>query len=81
MYQLLARLRQKSDIQKKIIALTIAGAITVIVLVTWIATFSFNTDAVQESVDSAQAYPPVQTLREQFGIFKASVTATGTIEE
>lgn len=81
MFQLLDRLRQKSDLQKKTIAFAIATLVSVIILVTWLSTFSFDVGNLQETTDTAQTSAPVQTLREQFGIFKASLIEQQAIEE
>ena len=85
MWQLLERLRQKPDIQKKSIALLVSGAVAGIVLFSWLASFSFSSNdsaaKIGAAVPELQTATPVQAIKEQIGLLKETIDAVKSIEE
>jgi len=74
MWKQLESLRERSEEQKKMIALGVASVITLVILVTWITTQSFSLVADDET-QRAQAAGPIEAMREQWRAFM------GTLQE
>lgn len=85
MRTVLERLRQKSDIEKKTIALVAAAVIALVIFISWAATRSFESQAAavadvvqgEESVIAA----PLEVLTSMWAVVQTSVTAVQGVEE
>ncbi len=85
MWQLLARLRQKSDIEKKSIAFIVALVVALMIFLSWVASFSFDNDDETVSAEEAalpeEVARPVQLLKDQAGLVSQTVNLFTNIEE
>lgn len=81
MWKHLESLRQRPEEQKKLIALTVAGTITLIILVTWISTRSFSLSPNNDNVTQAQTASPTQSIKAQWNTFMQTVKGRQTIEK
>jgi hypothetical protein len=85
MWKLLARLRQKSDIEKKSIAFIVALVVALMIFLSWVASFSFDNDddanTEEQQVLKEEVARPVQLLKDQAGLVTQTVDLFSNIEE
>lgn len=78
---MLEELRQKSDLEKKSIALIAAGIFSGLILIGWLFTLPFTVSSITGATTELQTATPIQTITGQVDIIRDTVGALKNLEE